>query len=154
MTEEAKTPESVNTDTNAESLKAEAIKYRQARNEARIEAAVLKECIKHGVSDYDAAVKLLPTEGLELEDGKVKGLDKAFTKLLTDRPFLKNEKSVNKDEGNDSTPELKSILKQASAKPESSGTEKYTVEDVKGMTSDQINANWDKISKQLEANNL
>ena len=144
----------VNTDKTAEELKAEAIKYRQARNDARVEAAVLKECIKYGITDYDAATKLLPTTDLEMEDGKIKGLDKAFKKMMEDRPYLKNPEKVNKDEGGDAPTELKSILKQASAKPESSGTEKYTVEDVKGMTSDQINANWDKISKQLEANNL
>ena len=147
------TDEKAPDNTNAEDLKAEAIKYRQARNEARIESAVLKECIKHGVSDFEAATKLLPTENLELKDGDIIGLDKAFKKMMDDRPYLKNPEKLDKP-GDDKPAELKSILKQASAKPESSGTEKYSREDVKGMTSDQINANWDKISKQLEANNL
>ena len=150
MTEEVKKVEAT-----ADELKAEAIKYRQARNEARIEAAVLKECIKYGITDYDAATKLLPTTDLEMEDGKIKGLDKAFETMLKDRPYL-NPKNINKDDKGkeDSTQELKSIIKQSSAKPQSSGTEKYTREDVKNMSAEQINANWETISKQLEAKNL
>ncbi len=65
---------------------------KQARVKA-LEAAVTKQAIKLGIHDPDAAVKLLDTDALELDDetGEPKNVEAALKELIKQKPYLAKE---------------------------------------------------------------
>lgn len=65
---------------------------KQARAKA-LEASVVKQAIKLGIHDPDAAVKLLDTDELELDEetGEPKNVEAALKQLIKDKPYLAKE---------------------------------------------------------------
>ena len=121
--------------------KAEATQRRHERNEARLEAAIAKRCVAQGIIDYDAAYALLDKSDIKFSDGQVEGLDKAFTEMVERRPYLKQKPTPTNTGGNPSS-------------PATTGTGKYTKDQLGKMSMADINANWDKIQTQLKQGTL
>lgn len=63
----------------------------QAHQALSIETAVKLKAQKDGLVDPDGAYRLIDTNLLEYEDGKVIGLDRAFKALLKDKPYLEGK---------------------------------------------------------------
>ena len=107
--------------TDLESVRSEAAGYRVMRNQALRETAALTKVVKAHNITFDVGSADL--KGLSIEDGKVSGeFEYTATKATTQVPGTQGIK------GDEITPES-----------------------IKGMTPEQINANWDKVSAVLAA---
>lgn len=74
----------------AEQNKAEAEKWRGQYQSAVTNNAIIAAAVKAGVTDTDAAIKLLDREGIKLnDDGTVEGVEEAVKSLIESKPYLK-----------------------------------------------------------------
>ena len=134
--QEAKSPQS---DEQVEKLLAENKQYRHERNEARLQAAIASKCVAAGVSDVEAATKLINRDAITFQDGKAVGVEEAFSEMLKSRSYLVKRPSKGGTSGSN---------------PADTGTSPITRDSLASMSKADINANWDKISAQLQKGKL
>lgn len=126
--EQEKLTETEKAKAQAEEAKAQLEQLKAEARQARAKAAITARAAKEGV-DPDLAGRLID---VEFDDaGKPQGLDAAFAQLLKDHPYLKTGFSSS-----NTNPQRKAGL---------------TIEEVRKMTTDQINARWDEVQKVLSS---
>jgi hypothetical protein len=128
--EQEKMSEAERLKAQADAAKAEAQAAQEALRKARAEAAISREAAKHGV-DADLLTRLVTPEFDD--DGNPAGIDAAINDLLTKHPYLKAGSAVGLSATN---PQRKGAL---------------TLEDIKRMTPEQINARWSEVEATLKA---
>lgn len=110
---------------------AEAARERVARD-AAIHVAVVSAAARLGFADPEDALRLMDAEAVELVDGKPRDIDRLLSEILKAKPYLK-----------------------AAAKPADFGQgdrgrqATLTLEQVKAMKTDEINARWDEVRVAL-----
>jgi type IV secretory pathway VirB10-like protein len=112
---------------------AETITRLQLQNE------VLARTSAHGIVDADAAYRLLDQSQVVYEDGRPVNVDQLLETLVTNKPWLKGS-------GTPSVPLPDVQPTNAPRVPPST----LTIDDIKKMTPQQINARWDEVSRVLE----
>lgn len=128
--EQEKMTEAEKAKAQAEAAKAEATQAQEALRKARAEAAISREAAKHGV-DADLLTRLVTPEFDD--DGNPTGIDAAINDLLTKHPYLRAGGAVSLSSTN---PQRKSAL---------------TLDDIRRMTPEQINARWTEVEAALKA---
>lgn len=74
----------------AESAKSEAEKYKTQYETAVTNNAIIAAAVKAGVTDADAAIKLIDRGSIKLnDDGSVEGVEEAVKSLVDSKPYLK-----------------------------------------------------------------
>lgn len=74
----------------AESAKSEAEKYKTQYETAVTNNAIIAAAVKAGVTDADAAIKLIDRGSIKLnDDGTVEGVEDAVKSLVDSKPYLK-----------------------------------------------------------------
>lgn len=101
-------------------------------NDRLVRAEVTLLASQLGIVDPDAALTLMARDGVSVDDsGKVVGVKEALEKLVSSKPYLKQQTAAPARSGGDFS--------------SGGGGSSFTLEQVKAMTPAQINANWDKI---------
>lgn len=99
-----------------------------------VQMAVERAARKLGIVDEDAAVKLLDPGTIEFDGDTPKNIEALLGELVKVRPWLKGV-----GEGNNGA---------STANPGQQGR-KLTKDQIRNMTPDQINANWDAVKAAL-----
>lgn len=74
----------------AEANKAEAEKWKSQYQSSTTNNAIMAAAVKAGITDPDAATKLIDRGGIKLnDDGTVEGVDEAVKQLIESKPYLK-----------------------------------------------------------------
>lgn len=104
----------------------------QERQERTLRAAVEKAAAKLGIVDADAAYLLLDKSALAVDEaGKVSGAEQAISALVQARPWLVQAAPTS------------------AANPARGASSRLSLDDVRRMGPDEINARWDEISQVL-----
>lgn len=116
-----------------EALQAKFVKAEADRRDALIRSAVTTAASNAGFVDVEDAMRLLPTEELEVDGDMVHGVDELVAKLVASKPYL--------------------TKRQGAPSPTNpSSPSRLTLDAVKRMSPQEINANWaavqDVLSKQ------
>lgn len=116
-----------------EALQAKIVKAEADRRTAMIRAAVTTAASNAGFVDVEDAMRLLPTEEIELDGDTARGVDDLVANLVANKPYL--------------------VKRQGAPSPTNpSSPSRLTLDAVKRMSPQEINANWaavqDVLSKQ------
>lgn len=98
--------------------------------EARRQQALVAAAMKHGVSDIEAAYRLI--DWAEVDTGDAKGVEEAVKKLLSRYPWLRSARQVG------------------GPTPTGGEAAHLTREQIEAMTPEEINRNWDRIQEALK----
>jgi type VI protein secretion system component VasK len=103
----------------------------EAQKALALQSAIVSMSAKLGIVDADAAFKLLDKGAIEFgDDGKPKNVEALLQAMLKDKPYLSMTGSTS---------------------PMNPGkTPSFTDDQIKKMTPEEINKNWDAISAHLE----
>jgi hypothetical protein len=110
-------------------------KFTAAELEARtnlLKSAIISAAAKLDFNDPQDAYRLLNTAKLSIEDdGAIKGLEDALLKLAQEKPYLKKQAQVKINPTNPTS------------------GDRLTLDAIKKMTPEQINARWDDVQKVM-----
>ena len=113
-----------------EALQAKFVKAEADRRDALIRSAVTTAASNAGFVDVEDAMRLLPTEEIEVDGDTVHGVDELVAKLVASKPYL--------------------TRRQGAPSPTNpSSPSRLTLEAVKRMSPQEINANWDAVQDVL-----
>jgi len=113
-----------------EGLQARYAKAEADRREALIRAAVTAAASNAGFVDVEDAMRLLPTEEIEVDGDRVDGVDELVAQLVASKPYL--------------------TKRQGAPSPTNpSSPSRLTLEAIKRMSPQEINANWDAVQDVL-----
>lgn len=113
-----------------EGLQAKYAKAEADRREALIRAAVTAAASNAGFVDVDDAMRLLPTDEIEVDGDRVAGVDGLVAKLVASKPYLTKRQT-------------------APSPTNPSSPSRLTLEAIKRMSPQEINANWDAVQDVL-----
>lgn len=105
--------------------------WQQQRQDQALQLAVQATATELGIVDAEVALALVRSNITFDDDGTPQGVKAALTKLLADKPYLKGGTSTSPT----NPPRQGATLTKA---------------DIEKMTPEQINANWEAVSKALE----
>jgi len=122
-------------DKQLEEARKKAQEAEQRANERLIRAEVKSIAAEMGLVDADAALALMDKSKIAVkEDGTIEGIKEAMEALVAAKPWLK---SSTKQIGGGTNP------------PNLGNQQIFTREQLKKMTPEEINANWEALMKQM-----
>ena len=113
-----------------EGLQAKYAKAEADRRSALIRAAVTTAASNAGFVDVEDAMRLLPTDEIEVDGDRVDGVDGLVAKLVASKPYLTKRQT-------------------APSPTNPSSPSRLTLEAIKRMSTQEINANWDAVQDVL-----
>lgn len=112
--------------------------------EAAVRTAIIAAAAKAGFNDPNDAVSMVDRKALKVGDDEIEGLDDALKALAKDKPYLlKAQQEQPQQQGKTQNKTMPSA-----GNPANSG--KISLDDVRNMTPEEINRNWDKIKGVLK----
>jgi len=114
--------------------------HEQERRDLRLRLEVEREARRMGIVDEDAAFRLLDTASIKFDDaGMPTGVDKALKALTEARAWLIQ------------APSAPPVPATSPTNPPRPGGTPLTRDDIRRMTPEQINANWDAVQAAMSA---
>jgi hypothetical protein len=108
----------------------------------RLQNEVMLKAQKLDIVDPDAAFRLLDKDSVDYDGDRPMNIGDLLEDLIVDRPYLKAQPNTRKQAAAPSN----SSTTQPASKPG-----QLTMDDIEGMTSDEINERWAEVQPVLEA---